>query len=144
MRAIGGGQIEETVAVALDPGEDVLEGIAEAIQDQGIVHGAVVSGVGSLSKISYHIVDPGDEKPWKDTYFVREGTIEVMAVQGLIVNGQPHLHITASQGDKAFGGHLEPGCIILTLAEILILKLEQPLERRRNDMGYEQLYGEEA
>src|SRR5690554_7663303 len=100
MRTFSAGQITETLVIALDTGEDVLESVQEAIKIHDIKDDIVVSGIDSLSKVSYHIVDPGDEKPWKDTYFTKEGTIELMAIQGMIANGEPHLHITVSQDDK--------------------------------------------
>ncbi len=134
----------ETVVVALDPGEDLLKVIEDAIEREKISDGVVISGIGSLAKIHYHIVDPGTEKPWKDTFIEKEGTIEVMALQGLIADGEAHLHITASQNDAAYGGHLEHGSIILTLGEVVILRLDQPMERRMNAMGYGQLYSKEG
>ncbi len=143
MAIVQGGNVVETVVIALDTGEDLLQVIEEAIVREKIANGVVVSGIGSLSKIHYHIVEPGTEKPWKDTFFEKEGTIEVMALQGLIADGQPHLHITASQDDVAYGGHLEYGSIILTVGEVVILKLDQPMERRLNHLGVGQLHPKE-
>ncbi len=49
-----------------------------------------------------------------------EGPIELIGLQGFIVDGQPHLHVTISDTEGAYGGHLEPGCRILYLGEVRI------------------------
>ena len=64
MRHFSGGNVKRSIIVALDSGEDLLESINAVIANEGIENGVVVSGVGSLSKARYHIVEPGDEKPW--------------------------------------------------------------------------------
>ena len=63
-----------------------------------------------------------------------------MSMSGIIANGEPHIHISLSQDDKGFGGHLEEGCIILTLAEIVIVKIEKEMERRISEEGFGRLY----
>ena len=39
-------------------------------------------------------------------------------MNGLVVEGEPHIHISLSTSEGAFGGHLEPGCIAYVLCEI--------------------------
>ena len=126
--------------VALDTGEDILPAIRRVIAEEGITDGVVVSGIGSLAKARYHIVEPGDRLPWKDTFLERKGTIEILSISGLISNGEPHLHIAMSQDDQAFGGHLEEGCEVLTLAEIVILRLSGRTERIVNELGFGRLH----
>ena len=47
-----------------------------------------------------------------------------MSMNGLIAEGEPHIHFTASTPDGAFGGHMEEGCICYVLCEIGIVELE--------------------
>jgi predicted DNA-binding protein with PD1-like motif len=131
---------EEVIVVGLDSGDDLLGSIEEAIDKMGIKNGVIVSGIGSLSVARYHIVEPGIEKPWKDKFITKDGTIEVMCLQGIIADGEPHLHISLSQGDKAFGGHLEKGCKILTVSEIVIKRVSGGMKRVIHEMGYGQLF----
>lgn len=43
---------------------------------------------------------------------------------GVIADGRPHLHAVVSDNKKAYAGHLEKGCRVLYLAEIVVLELE--------------------
>jgi hypothetical protein len=44
-------------------------------------------------------------------------------VQG-VVEGEPHIHITLSMSDGAFGGHLEPGCVAYVLCKVFFAEVE--------------------
>lgn len=140
MRHFSVKNVKESIAVGLDTGEDVLKSIKKVIKEEKIKNGVIVSGAGSLSKARYHIVEKGDTKAWKDKFIVKEGRIEIMSLSGVIANGKPHVHITMSMDDAGFGGHLEEGSIILTLAEIVILRLEGKMERRDSGKGYGSLF----
>ena len=45
-------------------------------------------------------------------------------MQGVIADGTPHIHMNVSTKDSAIGGHLEPGCRVLYLAEVVILEFD--------------------
>ena len=63
MRHFSGGKVEGAVLVALDTGRHLARdsaGDCRRITDE-----VVVSGIGSLAKARYHIVEPGDRLPWK-------------------------------------------------------------------------------
>ncbi len=49
-----------------------------------------------------------------------------MSMNGMIVEGAPHIHFTG-----AFGGHLEEGCISYVLVEVGILELDGPPMTRK-------------
>lgn len=55
-----------------------------------------------------------------------------MGMNGLIVEGEPHIHFTASTPDGAFGGHLEEGCLCYVLCEVGIIELEGGELRREH------------
>lgn len=126
----------ENNIVVLNQGDDLLKSIEKVIQKENINNGFIASGIGSLSKARYHIVEPGDDNPWKDRYIEKEGTIEIVSISGIIANKEPHLHIALSQEDKGFGGHLERGSIVLTLAEIVILELDENMKRIVGKEGF--------
>ncbi|NLJ25347.1 MAG: DNA-binding protein [Firmicutes bacterium] len=140
MRHFSGGNVERVIVVGLDSGDDLLVSIKRVIETEGIANGVVISGVGSLSKARYHIVEPGDEKPWKDRFIEKAGTIEIESVSGIIANGEPHLHISLSQADEGFGGHLEVGSKVLTLAEIVILELSGKMQRIVGKEGFGRIH----
>ena len=44
------------IMVRLDPGQDLLHGIEQAVKEAGISQGAILAGVGSLSSYHFHVV----------------------------------------------------------------------------------------
>ena len=121
----------EVIAVGLAPGELLLESIETAIKEHDVQNGVVVSGIATL-KVAHmhHIVH--DDFPPEDRFFTIEKPLEVSNINGIIADGQPHLHMTVGYRDEwSVAGHLEPGCEVLYLAEIVILKFNgMPLQRR--------------
>jgi hypothetical protein len=41
-------------------------------------------------------------------------------MNGYIVNGATHAHMTMTNGEKAFGGHLEPGTTVFTFGIVTV------------------------
>lgn len=111
--------------IRLDPGQDLLLGIREAVEDAGVVHGAILAGVGSLSAFHFHVVSTPVMPP--DNAFVRgEGAYDILTVTGAILDGRVHAHVTFSDTEIAMGGHLEEGCTVLTFAMITIVDTSMP------------------
>jgi predicted DNA-binding protein with PD1-like motif len=106
----------------IDTGEDILISLKKFIKENNIKQGVVVMGYGTLGKISLHWVTHNRFPPEAD-YGKWEGGIEIMSINGMIVNGEPHVHITASDKNGAFGGHLEEGCECYVLCEIGIVEV---------------------
>jgi len=109
--------------VRIDTGEDVLISLKKFIEEKGIEQGMVVMGYGTLAKASIHWVR-NNQWPPGNSYNDVEGGIEIMGMNGMIVEGKPHIHFTASTIVGAFGGHMEEGCICYVLCEVGIVELE--------------------
>jgi predicted DNA-binding protein with PD1-like motif len=107
--------IRRLVVVRLDPGEDVLQSLREAVRASGITHGLILSGLGSLSRYHVHVVKTTNMPPG-DTFFEGEGPFDILTLTGAILDGRVHAHITFSNTEHALGGHLEEGCRVLTFA----------------------------
>jgi len=72
--------------------------------------------------------------PPQDAIFTLEESLELLSVSGIIADGEPHLHGVVSQADKqTYGGHIEPGCEVAYLAEIVIQKYPELSLVRRFD-----------
>jgi hypothetical protein len=54
-------------------------------------------------------------------------------MNGFIMNGKLHPHITLAVPDKAFGGHLEPGTSVFTFAIVTVGVLPDNLELSKLD-----------
>lgn len=130
-----GAKVEEIYRLRLDRGDMLLESIEDAIKRNGIRDGAVLTAAGSLQECTFHFVKTVAEKP-QDQFKTVKGPMEILGVNGIIANGEPHLHMTLSMESNAFGGHLEHGCKVLYRAEVTIAKFSgPPLARENNAAG---------
>jgi len=113
------------VMVRLDPGQDLLLGLRQAVEETGIGHGAILAGVGSLSAYHFHVVSTAAMPP--ENAFVRgEGPFDILTVTGAILDGRVHAHVTFSNTEIAMGGHLEEGCTVLTFAIVTMIDTSAP------------------
>jgi predicted DNA-binding protein with PD1-like motif len=124
------------VVVGMEPGDLVLESLREAIEEHDVDTGAVVSGIGTLSNFNVHYVHTTDisDPDGRNTMVEREGAWEVTNVEGVIADGEPHLHVSAYDGEETVGGHLEEGNEVNVLAEFTIEKFDGlELTREKTD-----------
>ena len=121
----------------VDPGEDVFESVQRFLDLAGVRQAVVLGGYGTLA--AYHLHWVTHNRLPSETAFGRGyGGIEILAMNGLVVDGQPHIHVTLSTPDGAFGGHLEPGCIAYVLCELFFAEVQGPvLSRQRVQVAVE-------
>lgn len=112
-------QASRTVLVRLDPGEDLLQSLRAAVQEQGIQNGVILEGVGSLDRYHFHVVKT-TQMPPGNTFVQGEGPFDILTVTGLIAQGRIHAHITFANAEQAMGGHVEEGCRILTFGIVVL------------------------
>ena len=133
--SFGGALIAEVYRIRLDRGDLLLETIENAIQKNGLADGAVLSAAGSLQECTYHRVKSTGEKP-EDEFITVKEPMEILNINGIIANGEPHLHLTLSGARGAFGGHLEKGCRVLYRAELTLARFTgTQLARKPNSAG---------
>jgi len=131
----GGAQVAEVYRVRLDRGDLLLETIQQVIRENHIADGAVLTAVGSLGECTYHRINSTGERPVDEFLTVKE-PLEILNINGMIADGEPHLHLTMSGAKGAFGGHLEKGCRVLYRAELTIARFSgPPLARKPNQEG---------
>ncbi|MGL6135095.1 MAG: PCC domain-containing protein [Prochlorococcaceae cyanobacterium] len=105
------------VPLHLDAGSDVHRSLAELAAAQQAA-GFVLSVVGNLSQAAFQC--PGQSTPT----LVR-GELEIITLQGTIAPAGVHLHLSLSDGNcEVWGGHLEPGTLVLKGADVLVGLLE--------------------
>jgi len=107
----------------LNPGDDVLVSLREAVCESGILNGVVLTGIGSVSRYRVHVVQTTNLPPG-DVFFEGEGPYDILSITGYVLDGRVHAHITLSNTEKAVGGHLEEGCRVLTFAVITLADTE--------------------
>lgn len=124
------------VIVRLDPDDDALVAIRDACDEHDVDTGAVVTGIGTFKRLSIHYVHTAEfpeDQSERNTDLDLEGAWEVTNVQGVVADGEPHLHVTAFDGERTVGGHLEEGCIVHVLGEFTIRKIDGLELTRRPD-----------
>ena len=111
------------IFVTLGYGEDLLEGIRAAARAAGVHTGLLVTGIGSLRQGRLHIVET-NELPPANRFIELPGPLEVTGYTGVIAAYEPHVHIAMTDpSGRFYGGHLEEGCQVLTLAEFSLLRV---------------------
>jgi predicted DNA-binding protein with PD1-like motif len=122
MRSFTGGGLGRLLVLAFERGEDLLEKTIEQLGKEGVKNGVLISGIGTFDKAHIHRVTSFNEKP--DEEFIKiDAPMELSSVQGIIANGIPHFHMVFTDLEKTYSGHLEPGCRVLYLAELVIAEI---------------------
>jgi predicted DNA-binding protein with PD1-like motif len=107
------------IMIRVDPGEDLLDALQRAVADHGVQNGVFVSGAGSIRRYHFHVVSSTDLPP--DNAFVEgDGAFDIVAITGFVLGGRVHAHITITDDTSTLGGHLEPGCEVLTFAMVAL------------------------
>ncbi|TAH71133.1 MAG: DNA-binding protein [Anaerolineaceae bacterium] len=117
----------------LGKGDKVLESIQFEMDRLGIKNAVLLSAIGSMRKLTFHVItETTDESV--DKFITIENAIEVGAMQGLILDGEPHLHIVCSDKDNnTYVGHLENGCEVQYLMELSFLEINNLSLMRKKD-----------
>jgi predicted DNA-binding protein with PD1-like motif len=119
----------------LTPGQDLYNSIEMFVQERKIEAGCVLSGVGSLTHVTLRFAN-------QETHNQDIGHFEIVSITGTVSIHGSHLHLSVSDGQgRTSGGHLVPGCLIYTTAEIVLLEFDDMVYKREfaQDSGYDEL-----
>ena len=119
----GGARAGEIVVVRLAYGELLLESIQEICRQRKIRDGVILTGFGSLTDFAVSGAVGASFPPRKFYQRTRPRGVEILAMAGVIANYHVHCHLVLSDRNRAFGGHLERGCRVLSLAEIALMRV---------------------
>jgi uncharacterized protein len=129
----------KTLPIRLSPGQDLRLAIEAAVRSQNCRAAFVLSGIGSLSDAGLRFA--GAEQPQRLT-----GDTEILSLSGTVafdgLHSSSHLHMALSTAiGEVLGGHVAPGCIVRTTAEVLLALLPEWEFSREPDAltGYDEL-----
>jgi predicted DNA-binding protein with PD1-like motif len=89
-----------------------------------------------LKRCNLHYVKTSKFPP-ENSYYTIEKPLEIASISGLIADYEPRLHIAVGCEDKeTYIGHLEKDSIVLYLAEVLIMRLDNMVMKREIDPEY--------
>jgi predicted DNA-binding protein with PD1-like motif len=126
------GNFTRVVIVRLKPGTDILEGLNEAIQKEKIKNAVILTGVGSLTRYHFHVVS-NSSFPTTQTFVKKDTPVDLLNVNGYVIDGRVHAHITVSNDKEAIGGHLEDDTRVFTFAIITLGVLDGRCNLQRFD-----------
>ncbi len=129
----------QTLPMRLTPGDDLRAAIEAAVRGADCRAAFVISGIGSLSSAGLRFA--GADQPRRFA-----GDTEILSLAGSIAfdgaQSSSHLHMALSTASgEVFGGHVAPGCIVRTTAEVLLALLPDWAFSRAADArtGYAEL-----
>ena len=126
-------KFDRVVIVRFKHQADILAGLEQQVKAQKIRNAVILNGVGSVMAVRYHVVS-NRSFPSKNTYMEDPTkSADIINVSGFVINGKIHPHFTMADGDKAFGGHLEPGTKAFTFAIITLGVLPDDVDMGRFD-----------
>jgi predicted DNA-binding protein with PD1-like motif len=112
---------------------DLLAGMEQMVKQNKIKNAVILSGAGSVRGYQVHQVS-NRTFPSKNM-FVKDPTApaDMIGMNGYIMDGKIHAHMTLANPDKAFGGHLEPGTSVFTFAIVTVGVLPDSLDLSKLD-----------
>ena len=112
-------KIKEIKMARFDTDTDLLLELRKYVTNNKIKNAVILNGIGSSKSYSYHVVSSSDLPP-KEMYPREEKPLDIITVQGFVLDGRVHAHILFSDEKISFGGHLEEGVKVLTFAIITL------------------------
>jgi len=114
------GHFDKIVVLRFKFKTDLLAGLEKMVKQEQIRNGVILSGVGSVRGYEIHQVSNRDF-PSHDT-FEKNPTLpaDLVSMNGYVIDGRIHAHMTLATPEKVIAGHLEPGTQVFTFAVITI------------------------
>lgn len=99
---------------------DLLADMEKMVKQEHIRNGVILSGIGSVRGYEVHQVS-NRTFPSQDTY-VKNPTepADLVSINGYVIDGRIHAHMTLATPDKVIAGHLEPGTQVFTFAIVTV------------------------
>ncbi len=114
------GQFDRVITLRFKFGTDMLAGLEKMVAQQKIRNAVILAGAGSVRGYHLHQVS-NRELPSKNMFEKNANApADLISMNGYIIDGKIHAHMTLATPDKAFGGHLEPGTEVFTFGIVTI------------------------
>jgi predicted DNA-binding protein with PD1-like motif len=127
------GKFERVVILRFKHQADLLDGLQRMVKEKNIRNAVILSAIGSVRSYHYHTVS-NRTFPSKNLFVKNtEASADIIGMSGYVMDGVIHPHITFSDPDRSFGGHLEPGTTVFTFAAVTIGVLADSVDLKRLD-----------
>lgn len=120
-------QFKRIEIIRIHSGKDLLEDLNKALEMKKIKNGIILAGIGSVTDYHYHVVSDKNLPPAEE-YPKASVAMDLTSLQGYILSGRIHAHMTLSDENSMVGGHVESGTKALTFIIITIGVLPETLQ----------------
>lgn len=121
------------VVTRLAYGDLLLESLQAICRAEKIRNGVILTGFGSLTDVNVSGAVGAAFPPRRFYRRTSPRGVEILAMSGVIADYHVHCHLVLCDRKVAFGGHLEKGCRVLSLAEIVLQRIDGVKLARRVD-----------
>ena len=127
------GRFERVVTLRFKFDTDLLAGLEKIVKQEKIRNAVILAGAGSVRGYQVHQVS-NRTFPSKNM-FVKDPSspADLIGMNGYVIDGKIHAHVTLANPDKAFGGHLEAGTTVFTFAIVTLGVLDASADLSRMD-----------
>ena len=127
------GSFTRTVILRFKFQADLLAGLEDMVKQQKIRNAVIVAGIGSVRNYHIHSVS-NREFPSKNVFIEDKSTpADIVSINGYVIGGRIHAHMTLVDGEKAWGGHIEPGNSVFTFAIVTLGVLPDDMDLSKLD-----------
>ena len=103
--------------VRLHPKQDLRAALESVLVENNVDAAFVVQGIGSLGVARIRFAGMAEATELR-------GDLEILTLSGSLSPDGAHLHVSVANAQgRVFGGHVAPGCIVRTTAEVLLALL---------------------
>lgn len=114
------GQFKQVLVLRFKYDADLLGGLEKMVKQHNIRNAVILAGAGSVR--NYHIHTVSNRTLPSKNMFTKDPTspADIVSMNGYVINGVVHAHLTMATPEKAFGGHLEPGTTVFTFGIVTL------------------------
>ncbi len=113
-------QFERVLVLRFKYQADLLAGIEKMVKEHGIRNAVFLSGIGSLR--NYHVHSVSNRTFPSKNVFTKDPSapVDIVSINGYVIDGRVHAHMTLTNEEKALGGHIEPDNNVFTFAIVTL------------------------
>ena len=127
------GEFERVVVLRFKYKADLLAAFEQMVKERGIRNAVILAGIGSVR--NYHIHAVSNRVFPSENIFTKDPTkpADIVSMNGYVIDGRIHAHMTLTDENHAFGGHLEPGTNVFTFAIVTLGVFKDGIDLSRVD-----------
>jgi predicted DNA-binding protein with PD1-like motif len=128
-----GGRFERVLVLRFKYQTDLLAGLEKMVKEHKIRNAVILAGAGSVR--NYHVHAVSNRTFPSKNVFIKDPSApaDIVSMNGYVIDGRIHAHMTMTNAENAFGGHLEPGTEVFTFAIVTVGVFDDGVDLSRVD-----------